>query len=100
MLTLQVFVYRNMELGLQWLNSERLAMNNPAMKDFFMQYQVGPQAGEIYNEPIEYGNQYFWNFSNPAAVEYFINEVVLGSGGMASGCVWSAVGQRMLSSAI
>ncbi len=42
---------------------------------------------QIYNEPISVGDQYFWNFTNPEAVQYWINEVVMGPGGMGSGFV-------------
>ena len=38
---------------------------NESMSDFFMKYQTGPNAGQIYNEPIPCGDQYFWNFTNP-----------------------------------
>jgi hypothetical protein len=73
----KVFVYRNMELALEWLSSERAAMYNESMSDFFLKYQTGPNAGQIYNEPVQFGSQYFWNFTNPAAVEYWINEVAV-----------------------
>ena len=64
-----------MELALEWLSSERAAMNDPTKSDYFLKYQVGPNAGQIYNEPISVGNQYFWNFTNPEAVDYWINVV-------------------------
>ena len=40
---------------------------NASKSDLFLKYQVGPNAGQIYNEPISVGDQYFWNYSNPGA---------------------------------
>ncbi len=48
----KVFVYRNMELALQWLSSERAAMYDPSKRDYFLQYQVGPQAGQVESHPF------------------------------------------------
>jgi len=80
----KVFVYHNLELALEWLENERMAMYDPTKKDYFLQYQTGPNKGQIYNEPVNEGDQYFWNFSNPATVDYWINEVVLGKYAMGS----------------
>jgi hypothetical protein len=41
----RVFVYRNMELGLQWLSSERRAMFNPNMSHYFL--QVGGRGAPV-----------------------------------------------------
>jgi hypothetical protein len=51
----RVFVYRNMELALQWLSSERAAMYDPAKAGYFLQYTdgAGHKNGTIYNEPTE-----------------------------------------------
>lgn len=56
----KVLVYRNLELGLQWLESERAAMANPA-------YFMRTPDGAVYSEPIPFGNQVFWNFVSPVA---------------------------------
>ena len=71
----RVFVYRNFLLALEWLRGQRAAMDDPTKQGYFVHYQAGARRGEIYNEPQLHGlRQYFWNFSNPAAVEYFIAE--------------------------
>lgn len=73
----RVFVYHNFELALEWLANQREAMYDPARKGFFLQYQHGPHKGEIYNEPQLHGlKQYFWDFRNESAVEFWLNEVV------------------------
>jgi len=56
------FIYHNMELGLEWLESQRAVMyDTPA---YFLQYQQGnPHGvipGTVYNEAREEGDQYFW----------------------------------------
>lgn len=74
------FVYRNTELALLWLEPQRAAMLDATMRDYFLQYQaVNPgsvPAGTLYNEnaggPCAGCSQYFWNYSNPAAVQYVL----------------------------
>ena len=81
----RVTVYKNFELALQWLSSERAAMYDKSKSDFFLKYQSGSQKGNIYNEVQgHYGDQFFWNFTNSSAVDYFINTVSLGARGVAS----------------
>ncbi len=65
------------ELALEWLESQRLVMNDPATADYFLQYTDGQghKNGTIYNEPIFCGNQFFWDFTNPEAANYFITSV-------------------------
>jgi len=77
----KVFVYRNLELALQFLSSERAAMNNSSLSGYFLKYR----NGTIYNEPITQGDQFFWDFRNSSAGDYFIKEVVMGRGGTSAG---------------
>ena len=82
-----VFVYRNLELALEWLKSERDAMYDDSKKDWFLQYTdgMGHKNGTIYNEPTNSTgvplDQYFWDWRVPEMVDYWINNVVMGPGG-------------------
>eukprot|EP00759_Apiculatamorpha_spiralis_P014286 PhF_6_TR21008/c0_g1_i1/m.30177 len=69
------FIYHNMELGLQWLESQRAIMYNPANAGLFLHTQGNPRM-PIYNEPINFGDQYFWDFRNLAAVKAYVTSVV------------------------
>ena len=85
----KVLVYRNVMWALQWLSSNRAAMEDPAKADFFLQYSVPTPppkaaAGNIYYTQAHEGNQYLWNYSNPEAVKYFCEVVVMGKGGVGS----------------
>ena len=76
----RVFVYRNLLLALQWIRGQRAAMDDPAKASFFLQYQAGNPSGAapgtVYNEPQEHGlQQFFWDYTNPAVVEWWIQEV-------------------------
>ena len=69
------FVYINLELALQWEEGQRAVMHDPARKDHFL---LLPN-GSIYNDPDlasrstpAFGDQFFWNHTNPAAQECFI----------------------------
>ena len=109
-------VYRNTELGLQWLSSERAVMN-AEHSGFFLQYKTpamcaaagscdavttraqgnagccafGPGStglGGVYSEPIAPDcNQTFWNMSNQTAAEYFVDVVVGGPDGLGNAAV-------------
>jgi hypothetical protein len=72
------FIYANMELGLQWLETQRAAMEDPSKAHYFLQYTdgIGNKNGTIYNEPIEFGSQYFWDFTIAEAAAFFINAVL------------------------
>jgi hypothetical protein len=50
-----------MELGLEWLESQRAVMYDERFQDFFLRYTDGQgnKIGKIYNEPINFGDQYF-----------------------------------------
>ena len=56
------FIYHNMELALEWLESQRLVMYDDTKADYFLQYTDGQgnKNGTIYNEPREEGDQFFW----------------------------------------
>lgn len=72
------FVYHNMELGLQALESQRKVMYNPATADYWLQYTdgAGHKNGTIYNEPGGPGDQFFWDFRVPAAADYYVSSVL------------------------
>eukprot|EP00662_Eupelagonemidae_sp_cell21_P035515 gene35515-7164_t len=59
-------IYHNTELALGWLASQRVAMDDPSKRDYFLQYK----NGSIYSEDINFGRQWFWNHSNPQASEH------------------------------
>ena len=65
-------IYHNTELALGWLASQRVAMDDPSKRDYFLQYK----NGSIYNEDINFGRQWFWNHSNPAASAFFVSSIV------------------------
>ena len=64
--------------ALQWLESERAVMYDPAHADFFLR----DKSGAIYNAPAKEGDQYLWNYSNPAAARYKMDVVICGEGGV------------------
>jgi len=72
------FIYHNMELALQALESQRLVMYDPAKKYYFLQYTdgAGHKNGTLYNEPGGPGDQYFWDYRVPDAANYFISSVL------------------------
>ena len=65
-------IYHNTELALGWLASQRVAMDDPSKRDFFLQYK----NGSIYSEDINFGRQWLWNHSNPQASAYFVSSIV------------------------
>ena len=74
----KVLVYRNCMYALQWLESERAVMYDSAHADFFLR----DKSGAIYNAPAKEGDQYLWNYSNPAAARYKMDVVISGEGGV------------------
>ena len=72
------FIYHNMELALQALESQRLIMYDPRYADFFLQYQdaAGRKTGRIYNEVGGPGDQFFWDFRVAAARDYYMYSVL------------------------
>ena len=61
------FIYHNMELALSWEESQRAVMYDRSKAGYFLQYTDGQghKNGTIYNEPIEFGDQFFWDYTNP-----------------------------------
>jgi hypothetical protein len=61
-LTTRCFIYHNMELALEWLESQRLVMYDDTKADYFLQYTDGKgnKNGTIYNEARQEGDQFFW----------------------------------------
>lgn len=59
-----------MELALEWEESQRKVMYDPSKADYFLQYTDGKgnKNGTIYNEGIEFGDQFFWDYTNKEAV--------------------------------
>ena len=60
-----------MELALEWLESQRAVMYDPTKAAYFLQYP----NGTIYNEPIAQGAQFFWDFRNTDATQYFVSSI-------------------------
>lgn len=56
-LAAKCFIYHNMELALEWEESQRKVMYDPSKADYFLQYTDGKgnKNGTIYNEGIEFG---------------------------------------------
>ena len=67
-----------MELALQALESQRLVMYDPTKQHYFLQFTDGNgnKNGTIYNEPGGPGDQYFWDYREPEAADYYINSVL------------------------
>lgn len=72
------FIYHNMELALEAMESQRAVMYDPAQAGMFLQYTDGKgvKNGTIYNEPGGPGDQYFWDFRNSSAASYYVSSVM------------------------
>lgn len=72
------FIYHNMELALESMESQRAVMYNPQTANYFLQYTdgLGHKNGTIYNERQEPGDQYFWDFRVPQSANYYIASVL------------------------
>ena len=72
------FIYHNVELALEWMESQRQVMYDPRNADWFIQYTdgMGHKNGTIYNANISWGDQYFWDFRNQEAADYYISSVL------------------------
>ena len=67
----------NMELALEWLESQRVVMNNPALAHYFLQYNYSSGGnGVIFNAGRAEGSQFFWNYLQNDAAQYYISSVV------------------------
>ena len=71
-------IYRNIELALQWLESNRAVMYDPSKADWFLQFTDGEghKNGTIYNQRRTEGDQFFIDYRNLDAVAYFANVTV------------------------
>jgi hypothetical protein len=71
-------LYNNIELALEWKESNRLVMYDPELSDWFLQYTDGQghKNGTIYNDAVEYGDQFFIDLRNPDAAAYFVGAIV------------------------
>ena len=66
------------QLALESQESQRAVMYDPSQSGLFLQYTDGHgnKNGTIYNENGGPGNQYFWDFRNASAREYYISSVL------------------------
>jgi hypothetical protein len=71
-------VYHNMELALQWLESNRAVMYAAGTADWFLQYTdgAGHKNGTIFNARRAEGDQFFIDWRNPDAAAYFVGAIV------------------------
>lgn len=71
-------IYHNVELSLQWLESNRAVMYDADKAGWFLQYTDGrgTKNGTIYNEPRAEGDQYFIDYRNASAAAYFVSAIV------------------------
>ncbi len=74
----RVLVYRNCMYALQWLESERAVMYDPAYAGFFLQ----DKNGQIINHKAPDGDQFLWNYTNASAVAYKRDVVIGGPRGV------------------
>lgn len=66
-----------MELSLSWLESQRKVMTDPSLAHYFLQYNYSTGGnGVVFNAPRTEGNQYFWNYLQNDAAQYYISSVV------------------------
>ena len=82
-LAARCFIYHNNELALQWLESQRVLLDDPTQAGLFLQYrntQGGPPNGtvylEMYREKYDFGAMGFWDFTQSAATAAFISSVI------------------------
>ena len=67
------FIYHNWELALEWIERQRAVMYDEAKSNWFMRWP----NGTIYAHNIAPGDQYFWNYSNPAAADYVVSSTLM-----------------------
>ena len=74
----KVFIYHNMELALESMESQRAVMYDPSKANYFLQYTDGNRNknGTIYNERSVPGDQFFFDYRVPEAAEYYISSVL------------------------
>ena len=72
------FAYKNQELALRWLESQRAAMDDPSRLSWFLQWP----NGTLYSEPETsrqhggFSAQAFWDFRVAPAADYFVASVL------------------------
>jgi hypothetical protein len=71
-------IYHNVELALQWLESNRAVMYDPSKADWFLQFTDGNghKNGTIYNQQRAEGDQFFIDYRNADAAAYFVRAIV------------------------
>jgi hypothetical protein len=71
-------IYHNLELSLQWIESNRAVMFSPSTSDWFLQFTDGKgnKNGTIYNQPRAEGSQFFIDWRNADAAAYFVAAIV------------------------
>ena len=60
--------------ALQWLESQRAVMYDPAYVGFFLRSY---KTGAIYNAQAHEGDQYLWNFTNASTCEYLLRGIYM-----------------------
>ena len=72
------FIYHNMELALESMESQRAVMYDPAKAYLFLQYTDGNgnKNGTIYNERQVPGDQFFWDFRVADTAAYYTSSVL------------------------
>jgi len=66
-----------MELALEWLESQRAVMYNASLQHYFLQYNFSSGGnGVAFNAGRQEGDQYFWNYLQNDAAQYYISSVV------------------------
>ena len=66
-----------MELALEWLESQRAVMYNASLQHYFLQYNFSSGgSGVPFNAGRAEGDQFFWNYLENDAAQYYINSVV------------------------
>jgi hypothetical protein len=72
------FAYKNSELALRWLESQRAAMDDPARATWFLRWP----NGTLYTEPETsrphggFDAQGFWDFRVADAADYFVSSIL------------------------
>ena len=79
-----------MELALEVLETQRAVMYDPTKSHWFLQYTTnGTKNGTIYNANNSRGDQFFWDYTVPEAVDYVVRSTVQAMGsavGPVDGC--------------
>ena len=66
-----------MELALEWLESQRAVMYDANLQHYFLQYNYSSGGnGTVFNAGRAEGDQFFWNYLQNDAAQYYISSVV------------------------